>query len=68
MSIFHTSDRRLEQFLYAHFIPFERQSKDLQGQTVWSYPETPRLKQVVAEYSALIAEYGVCPRRQIGSA
>lgn len=63
MKEFHTSDRRLEQFLYAHFIPFERQTKDLQGYTIWSYLETPRVKQIVDEYSALIAEYSMKKNR-----
>lgn len=58
MNIFHTSDRRLEQFLYAHFIPFDRQTKDTCGLTVWSYNETPRLRQVIAEYKVLNAEHG----------
>ena len=59
MNLFNTSDRRLEQFLYAHFIPFEHQSKDLLGYTIWSYLDTPRLRQIIDEYIALIAEYAM---------
>ena len=58
MNEFHTADRRLEQFLFAHFIPFKTQTKDVQGYTIWSYADTPRLRDVVAEYQTLIAEQG----------
>lgn len=35
MKQFITDDRRLEQFLFAHFIPFERQIKNERGLTAW---------------------------------
>ena len=37
MEQFITDDRKLEQFLFAHFIPFERQIKNERGLTAWVY-------------------------------
>ena len=48
MKQFITDDRRLEQFLFAHFIPFERQIKNERGLTAWVYTESPRLFHVIA--------------------
>ena len=53
MKQFITDDRRLEQFLFARFIPFERQIKNERGLTAWVYTESPRLFHVIAEYKAL---------------
>lgn len=39
MKQFITDDRRLEQFLFAHFIHFERQIKNERGLTAWIYTE-----------------------------
>ena len=59
MKQFITDDRRLEQFLFAHFIPFERQIKNERGLTAWVYIEGPRLFHVIAEYEAsLIWRHG----------
>ena len=58
MKQFITDDRRLEQFLFAHFIPFERQIKNERGLTAWVYIESPRLFHVIAEYKALCAQFG----------
>lgn len=58
MKQFITDDRRLEQFLFAHFIPFERQIKNDRGLTAWVYTESSRLFHVVAEYEALCAQFG----------
>ena len=57
MKQFITDDRRLEQFLFAHVIPFERQIKNERGLTAWVYTETPRLVQVVEEYRTLCREF-----------
>ena len=57
MKQFITDDRRLEQFLFAHFIPFERQIKNERGLTAWVYTESPRLFHVIAEYKALCAQF-----------
>ena len=57
MKQFITDDRRLEQFLLAHFIPFERQIKNEHGLTAWIYTESPRLFHVVAEYENLCKKF-----------
>lgn len=61
MTQFETSDRRLEQFLHAHFIRFDAQKKDDRGYTVWRYSDTPRLQEVVTEYKTLVARYSTAP-------
>lgn len=43
MKLFETIDRRLEQFLFVHYIPFESQYKNERGLTVWRYTPSPRL-------------------------
>lgn len=53
-----TTDRRLEQFLFAHYIFFRKQSKDDRGYTVWHYVLSPRLLRTVAEYRSLTQRYG----------
>lgn len=58
MMHFTTADRRLEQFLYAHFIPFDSQGKNGSGYTVWHYGLSPRLLRTVAEYRSLTQRYG----------
>ena len=58
MKQFITDDRRLEQFLFAHFIPFERQIKNERGLTAGGYTESPRLFHVIAEYEVLCARFG----------
>lgn len=58
MKLFTTDERRLEQFLFAHLIRFDRQRKDERGYTVWEYAVTPRLLRVVQEYRDMMAEYG----------
>ena len=58
MKPFVTTDRRLEQFLFAHFIPFERQFKTERRLTAWVYAESPRLFHVIEEYEALCAQFG----------
>lgn len=58
MRAFATDERRLEQFLFAHLIRFDRQRKDERGHTVWEYRVTPRLLRIVKEYREMIAEFG----------
>lgn len=60
---FSTTDRKLEQFLYAHFILFDRQSKNARGLNVWHYAATPRLLRTVREYRGLSERFGK-PRRE----
>ena len=47
------TDRRLENFLYAHRVDFIAQTKDRSGKTVWIYLDTERFREVVAEYRLL---------------
>lgn len=54
--MFETSDRKMEQFLYAHRILFDRQHKDERGYTTWEYTVTSRLLRVIQEYEDLMAE------------
>ena len=63
MNWFTTDDRRLEQFLYAHFIPYDHQEKDQRGHTVWYYTRSPRLFSVLDEYKTLCAQYA--PERRL---
>lgn len=58
MNEYCTSNRRLEQFLYAHFISFDRQYKNEQGLTVWAYHRTRELMMVVHEYEQLCRQKG----------
>ena len=58
MNEYQTSNRRVEQFLFAHFIPFDRQFKDEQGLTVWVYPRTREVMSVVHEYEQLCRQKG----------
>lgn len=60
---FSTTDRKLEQFLYAHFIPFDSQSRNARGFNVWHYAATPRLLRTVREYRILSERFGK-PRRE----
>lgn len=57
MKLFETTDRRLEQFLFVHYIPFEAQYKNESGLTVWRYTPSPRLFCKVQEYQRLKARY-----------
>lgn len=59
METYRTSSRRLEQFLYAHFIHFIAQQRNLAGNTVWIYERTPRLLDTLKEYSELCRRVGV---------
>lgn len=58
MNEYLTSDRRIEQFLFAHFIHFDRQFKNEQGLTVWVYPRTKEVLSVVHEYELLCRRKG----------
>lgn len=54
---FETSNRKLEQFLHAHLIPFLYQYKNEDFLTVWVYEKTPRLTLVLQEYRDLMDIY-----------
>lgn len=56
-NIFETTNRQLEQFLYAHDIFHSGWYKDEYGMTTWIYPDTVEVKHVVAEYRE------ICKRR-----
>lgn len=57
MNTFETSNRKLEQFLFAHFIRYKSWYKSDDNMTVWVYDDTPEVKKVVAEYRALVAAH-----------
>ena len=56
MNTFETCNRKLEQFLFAHFIRHESWYKNEDNLTVWVYPDTPNVRKVVAEYRTLVQE------------
>lgn len=56
MNVFETSNRKLEQFLFAHFIRHESWYKSDDEMTVWVYQDTPELRAVVAEYKELVSK------------
>lgn len=58
MNTFETTNRKLEQFLFAHDIRHTAWYKGPDGYTVWVYPDTSDVKHVVAEYRA------ICMRRR----
>ena len=51
-TFFVTADRYLEQFFYAHRIPFLRQYYE-KGLTHWVYPITLRMLDILREYMEL---------------
>lgn len=55
---FETASRKLEQFLYAHNIPFQSWHKNEDGMTVWVYPNTDDVRRVVAEYRSIHCKEG----------
>ena len=57
-SVFETSSRKLEQFLYVHDIHHQSFYKDLDNMTVWVYPDSEELRDVVDEYRR------ICVRRR----
>lgn len=54
-NLFETSNRRLEQFLFVHDIFHTGWYKNSDGLTTWTYPDTPEVKRVVAEYREIDA-------------
>ena len=54
---FTTSDRTLEQFLYAHHIRFIKQQK-INGKTHWTYPWSPEVVRLLDEYNNLVPYKG----------
>ena len=54
-SVFETSSRKLEQFLYVHDIQHQSFYKDLDNMTVWVYPDSEELRGVVDEYRRICA-------------
>lgn len=57
MLTFKTSNRRLEQFLYAHEIYFISCDKTSDNMTVWTYMQTPELDRVVNEWRSIVARH-----------
>lgn len=54
--IFETSSRKLENFLYAHDIEAARFYKDIDGLTVWVYPDNEEVRECVDEYRRIVAK------------
>ena len=53
---FETSSRKLENFLYAHDIEAARYYKDIDGLTVWVYPDNEEVRECVDEYRRIVAK------------
>lgn len=51
--IFETSSRKLEQFLFVHDILHVGFHKDDDNMTVWEYPKTPEVMEIVKEFRAI---------------
>lgn len=52
---FETNARKLEQFLFVHDIHHQSYYKDRDNMTVWVYPNTEEVREVVAEYRRICA-------------
>ena len=52
---FKTSARKLEQFLFVHDIHHQSFYKDEDNMTVWVYPNTEEVREVVDEYRRICA-------------
>lgn len=50
---FETSSRKLEQFLFVHDIPYASFYKNEDNMTVWVYPMTAEVMEVVEEFRAI---------------
>lgn len=45
-----TTNRKLEQFFYAHGVEFTTCSRNEDGMTVWTYERTPETEHILAEF------------------
>ena len=52
---FETNARKLEQFLFVHDIHHQSFYKDEDNMTVWVYPDSEELRDVVDEYRRICA-------------
>lgn len=52
-TIFETSSRKLEQFLFCHEIRHDGFYKNEDNMTVWMYKKTPEVMEVVKEFRAI---------------
>ena len=52
---FETTSRKLEQFLFVHDIQHESFYKNEDNMTVWVYPNSEEVQEVVAEYRKIVA-------------
>ena len=50
---FTTTNRRLEQFMFAHKIDFLRQGRNADGMTHWVYIRTPYFEEVLKEFKTI---------------
>lgn len=55
MNTFSTTNRELENFFYVHDIRFVRFEKGADMRTIWYYDNTPYLREVLAEYQAVVS-------------
>ena len=54
-STFETNSRKLEQFLFMHDIQHKRFYKNEDNMTVWVYPNSAEVREVVGEYRRIVA-------------
>lgn len=52
-AIFETTNRKLEQFLYAHEIFHIGSRTNEDTYTVWQYEDTPELHEIIREFKAV---------------
>ena len=50
MNTITTTNRKLEQFFYAHGVDFADCTKDEDGVTVWSYEDNPENQRILREF------------------
>ncbi len=53
--VFETTCRPLEQFLFLHDIRHMSWHKNVDGLTVWVYPDNAEIQEVVNEYRRIVA-------------
>lgn len=56
VNTFETTSRKLEQFLFMHDIFHTSWHKDADNMTVWVYPNTPEVREVVGEFRRIVAK------------
>lgn len=49
-----TTNRKLEQFFYAHGVDFMECTRNEDGMTVWTYDRTPENERIVEEFKTAL--------------